>query len=79
MHWFTKLYMAVGGGLVLLLAALGATGGMLPRFGPNPNVNTSSRQGYWYTYRQPKYDAGPGRSPGSYGGSHGSGGYSGGK
>lgn len=79
MHLFTKLYLAVGGGLVLLFGALGAFGGLLPTFGPRGDVDTSSRQGYWYTYRQPKYEAGPGRSPGGHGGSYGGGGYSGGK
>ena len=79
MHTFTKLYLALGGGLVLMFGTMGALGGLLPRFGPRGVVDTTSRQGYWYTYRQPKYDAGPGRSPGGSGGSHGSGGYSGGK
>jgi hypothetical protein len=79
MHLFTKLYLALGTGLVALFGVVGLVGGMLPAFGPNPNVDTSSRQGYWYTYRQPKYEAGPGRSPGSHGGSYGGGGYSGGK
>ena len=78
MHWFTKLY--VGGGVALLiLVGIGEwTGALTPRFGVR-TVDTSSRQGYWYTYRKSNYSAGPGRSPGGYGGSSGSGGYHGGK
>jgi hypothetical protein len=80
MHTFTKLYLG-GGLLLLLIVGIGeATGRLSPSFGAGGVVDTSSRQGSWYTYRQPKsYSAGPGRSPGSYGGSSGSGGYQGGK
>ena len=79
MHAFTKIYLAVGVALVALWAVGEATGGLVPTFGGSGDVDTSSRQGYWYTYRRPTYDAGPGRSPGGHGGSYGSGGYQGGK
>jgi hypothetical protein len=79
MHWFTKLYLAAGAGLLGLFALADMSGGMLPTFG-RPNIDTSSRQGYWYASRKsppPSSYGSPGRSPG--GGGYGGGGYSGGK
>jgi hypothetical protein len=79
MHWYTKLYIA-GGLAFLVLWGLGESVGFFnPAFGLGRDIDTSSRQGYWYTYRRQTYDAGPGRSPGGHGGSYGGGGYSGGK
>jgi hypothetical protein len=78
---FLWLYLAAGVGAVALFALGDATGALAPRFGPRGVIDTSSRQGYWYTYQRPKYSSGsssPGRSPGS-GGGYGGGGYSGGK
>jgi hypothetical protein len=78
---FLKLYFAAGLVTVVLFALADATGALAPRFGPQGDVDTSSRQGYWYTYQRPKYNSygsSPGRSPGS-GGGYGGGGYSGGK
>jgi len=79
MHWYTKLY--IGGGIAFLaLWGLGEGAGFFaPQFGPGRGIDTSSRQGYWYTYHKQNYSAGPGRSPGGSGGSYGGGGYSGGK
>jgi hypothetical protein len=79
MHTFTKLYLAAGAGLLAIFGLLEVSGGLVPRFGTGGNLDTSSRQGYWYTYRRQSYSAGPGRSPGGSGGSYGGGGYSGGK
>lgn len=79
MTTFTKLYLAAGIGVLGLVGLLEGTGSLVPKFGVGGNVDTSSRQGYWYTYRKQNYSAGPGRSPGGSGGSYGGGGYSGGK
>jgi len=54
------------------------TGFMLPTFGTSSVVDTSSRQGYWYSYRRTQTTSGPSGSPGSRGG-YSSGGSSGGK
>ena len=80
MHWFTKLYLVAGAGLLGLLALADMTGGMLLSFGRAGVVDTSSRQGYWYTRQKsppPSSYGSPGRSPG--GGGYGGGGSSGGK
>jgi hypothetical protein len=77
---FLMLYLGAGIVTVGLFALGDATGALAPRFGPRGVIDTSSRQGYWYTYQRPKYSSSssPGRSPGS-GGGYGGGGYSGGK
>ena len=80
MSTFTKIYLALGAGLLGLFALADTTGGLLGSFGPRGTVDTSSRQGYWYTYRKSRpvsSGSSPGRSPG--GGGYGGGGYSGGK
>ena len=78
---FLRLYFAAGVVAAALFAFGDATGALAPRFGPRGDIDTSSRQGYWYKYERPKYNSygsSPGRSPGS-GGGYGGGGYSGGK
>ena len=79
MHWFTKLYIGLGVGLLGLFGLVRMGGGAYANFGPNASLEPQARQGYWHTYRKPTYTSGPGRSPGGSGGSYGSGGYSGGK
>lgn len=80
MFTFTKIYFALGLGALALFALADVRGALLRPFGPTGDVDTSSRQGQWYTYKPYVSSSGsssPGRSPGSRGGS--SGGWSGGK
>ena len=72
-------YLALGGLGVLGYALLDRSGADLPAFGPGGVVDTSSRQGYWYTYKPPPPSSSSGRSPGRSGSSGSGGGYSGGK
>jgi hypothetical protein len=76
---FIKVYLAAGLAAVAFGGVADATGLLLQPFGPRGDIDTSSRAGYWTTWRKPRYDSsGTGRSPGTSGG-YSSGGYSGGK
>jgi hypothetical protein len=79
MRYFTRIYLLLGLVVVAIFGFMARNGGFEEAFGRYA-VDTASREGYWYTYRSaPSYSSGPGRSPGTSGGSYGSGGYSGGK
>jgi hypothetical protein len=75
---FLWSYLGLGMGAFALCAVADLTGFLLPTFGKTTTIDTSSRQGYWYTYRRTQTSSGPSGSPGSRGGYSG-GGYSGGK
>ena len=81
MTTFTKIYLVLGAGLLGLFAFADTAGGLMPTFGRRGVIDTTSRQGYWYTYKKPPPSSSsygsPGRSPS--GGGHGGGGYGGGK
>ena len=65
---------ALIGVLGLVMSVLfDVSGFMLPYFGSTTGIDTSSRQGYWDTYRRTQTSSGPSGSPGSRGG-HSSGG-----
>jgi hypothetical protein len=75
---FLWSYVGLGLATFALTAVADLTGFLLPAFGTTSTVDTSSRQGYWYTFRRTQTSSGPSSSPGSRGGYSG-GGYSGGK